>query len=182
MEKFKNKALAELISSMAKMDQLERSRVRQKQKLYSGLAKSDMARLRQMKRIVNKYGWTTRKLVGKRASHSAWLLVQHGDDDVKFQEYCLKLIKQAGENDEVARSEVAFLTDRILVNKGRPQIYGTQFYFNKNGESVPRPIFNLPRLDDRRKTMGLGSFDEYKIKIEKEWKNESGRFRQESPV
>ncbi|KKS41498.1 MAG: hypothetical protein UV05_C0054G0006 [candidate division CPR1 bacterium GW2011_GWA2_42_17] len=143
MEKFKNKALAELISSMAKMDQLERSRVRQKQKLYSGLAKSDMARLRQMKRIVNKYGWTTRKLVGKRASHSAWLLVQHGDDDVKFQEYCLKLIKQAGENDEVA---------------------------------------NLPRLDDRRKTMGLGSFDEYKIKIEKEWKNESGRFRQESPV
>jgi len=30
--------------------------------------------------------------------------------------------------------------------------------------------------------MGLGSVDEYKIKIEKEWKNESGRFRQESPV
>ena len=45
MEKFKNKALAKLISSMAKMDQLERNRVRQKQKLYSGLAKSDMVSL-----------------------------------------------------------------------------------------------------------------------------------------
>ena len=140
-----------------------------------------MVRLRQMKLIVNKYGWPTSKLVGKRASHFAWLLVQHADD-VKFQEDCLKFIKEAGGNDEVARSEVAFLTDKILVNKGKPQIYGTQFYFNKNGELIPRPIFNLPHLDDRRKTMGLGSFNEYKVEIEREWKNESRSFRPKSPV
>ena len=175
MEKFKNKALAKLISDMAKMDQLERMKVKQKQKLYSGLAKADMARSRQMKRIVNKYGWPTRKLVGKRASHFAWLLVQHADHDIKFQEYCLKLIKEAGENDEAVKNEVAFLTDRILVKQGKLQIYGTQFYFDKNGELIPRPIFNLPHLNDRRKTMGLGSFNEYKVEIEKEWKNESSK-------
>lgn len=175
MEKVKNKALAKLISDMAKTDQLERKRVRQKQKLRSGLIKADIAHLRQMKRIVNKYGWPTKKLVGKRASHSAWLLVQHANNDVKFQEYCLKLIKETEQDDEVAKSEVAFLTDRVLVNKGKPQIYGTQFYADKNGKIIPRPIFNLFHLENSRKVMGLGSFKNYKTEIERRWGNESSK-------
>lgn len=170
MEKVKNKSLAKLISDMAKMDQLERRRVGKKQKLYSGLAKSDMARSRQMKRIVNKYGWPTKKIVGKRSSHFAWLLVQHADNDVRFQEYCLKLIKETGRNDKVTKRQVAFLTDRVLVNKGKSQVYGTQFYADKDGKIIPRPIFNLSHLDDRRKIMDLRSFKEYKMEIEKKWK------------
>ena len=84
MEKFKNKGLAKLISKMAKVDQLERMKVKQKQKLVPGLVKADMVHLRQMKRIVSKYGWPTRKLVGKRASHLAWLLVQHPEKYFQF--------------------------------------------------------------------------------------------------
>lgn len=170
MEKVKNETLAKLISDMAKMDQLERKRVRKKQKLYSGLAKSDTVRSRRMKRIVNRYGWPTKKLVGKRASHFAWLLVQHADNDVKFQEYCLKLIKETGQDDEVTKMQIAFLTDRVLVNKGKSQIYGTQFYADKDGKIIPRPIIDLLHLDDRRKIMGLRSFKEYKIEIERKWK------------
>ena len=175
MEKFKNKGLAKLISKMAKVDQLERMKVKQKQKLAPGLVKADMVHLRQMKRIVSKYGWPTRKLVGKRASHLAWLLVQHADNDVRFQEYCLKLIKETMKDDEVTKKQVAFLTDRVLVNKGMSQIYGTQFYVDKNGKIIPKPIFNFPHLDDRRKIMGLGSFKEYIIEIERGWKNESSK-------
>lgn len=155
---------------MAKTDQLERKKVRQKQKLYSGLAKSDTVRSRRMKRIVNKYGWPTKKLVGERASHFAWLLIQHADNDVKFQEYCLKLIKETEQDDKVTKMQVAFLTDRVLVNKGKSQIYGTQFYVDKNGKIIPRQIFDLPHLDGRRKIMGLRSFKEYKVEIEKKWK------------
>lgn len=177
MEKVKNKALAKLISDMAEMDQLERKKARQKQKTYSGLAKSDILRSRRMKRIVNQYGWPTKKLVGKRASRSAWLLVQHADSDVKFQEDCLKLIKEARRDDKDTKMQIAFLTDRVLVNKGKPQIYGTQFYADKDGKIIPRPIIDLLHLDDRRKIMGLGSFKEYKIKIEGEWSNSFGRSR-----
>lgn len=175
MEKIKNKALAKLISDMAKTDQLERKRVRQKQKLRSGLVKVDMAHLRRMKCIVNRYGWPTKKLVGKRASHFAWLLVQHADDDVSFQEYCLKLVKEMTQDDEVTKMQIAFLTDRVLVNKGKSQIYGTQFYVDKSGKIIPRSIFNLSHLDDRRKVMGLGSFKEYKTEIERGWKNDSSK-------
>ena len=53
MEKFKNKGLAKLISKMAKVDQLERMKVKQKQKLAPGLVKADMVHLKQMKRIVS---------------------------------------------------------------------------------------------------------------------------------
>ena len=126
-----------------------------------------MARSRQMKRIVNKYGWPTRKLVGKRASNFAWLLVQHADNDVKFQEFCLKLIKEAGGNDAITKRQIAFLTDRVLVNKGEPQIYGTQFYVDKSGKIIPRPIFDSLHLDNRRKIIGLESFKEYKMEIER---------------
>lgn len=175
MEKVKNKALAKLISHMAMVDQLERKQVRQKQKPRSGLAKSDTVRSRRMKRIVNKYGWPTKKLVGKRSLHFAWLLVQHADNDVRFQEYCLKLIKETEQDDKVTKMQIAFLTDRVLVNKGKPQVYGTQFYADKNGKIIPRPIFNLSHLDDRRKTIGLGGFNEYKIEIERGWRNDSSK-------
>ena len=78
-------------------------------------------------------------------------------------------------DDEVTKKQVAFLTDRVLVNKGMSQIYGTQFYVDKNGKIIPKPIFNFPHLDDRRKIMGLGSFKEYIIEIERGWKNESSK-------
>lgn len=69
----------------------------------------------------------------------AWLLIQHADSDVEFQQYCLELMEREVESGGVAKSDVAFLTDRILVNKGKPQLYGTQFYESK-GKLIPMSI------------------------------------------
>lgn len=118
-----------------------------------------------MRRIVREFGWPTISLVGKRASYWAWLLVQHADADAKFQEYCLKLMKKAAKYKQVSNTNIAYLTDRILVNKRKPQIYGTQFYKSKQGKLVPRPIKDTKPLDRRRKQMGLKSFASYKRKM-----------------
>jgi hypothetical protein len=64
------------------------------------------------------------------------------DHDVKFQEYCLNLMKNASDGD-VLKKQIAYLTDRILVNTGKKQLYGTQFYLNKKGVYGPRPIKDL---------------------------------------
>lgn len=64
-------------------------------------------------------------------------------------------------------AEWAYLTDRILVNIGKPQTYGTQFYKNPNGKLIPRPIKNTNLLEKRRKAVGLGSFKLYKKQMEK---------------
>ena len=61
-------------------------------------------------------------------------------------------MKKDAENGEVAKNNIAFLTDRILVNKGMEQIYGTQFYRNKAGKPVQKPIKDIDNIDRRRKT------------------------------
>ena len=104
-------------------------------------------------------------MVGKKGSHLAWLLVQHADSDVKFQEYCLKLMKNMAKENDVSKANIAFLTDRILVNKGQSQLYGTQFYKDEIGKLVPRLIRNVKALDTRRKKMSLENFELYQERL-----------------
>jgi len=47
------------------------------------------------------------------------------------------------------------LTDRIRVLEGRPQVYGTQFDWDENGEISPLPIEDAARVDQRRGQVGL---------------------------
>ena len=118
-----------------------------------------------MKQIVRKFSWPTISMVGKKGSHLAWLLVQHADSDVKFQEYCLKLMKNMAKENDVSKANIAFLTDRILVNKGQSQLYGTQFYKDEIGKLVPRLIRNVKALDTRRKKMSLENFELYQERL-----------------
>jgi len=104
---------------------------------------------------INKIGWLSSDIVGKDGECYAWLIVQHSDFNVIFQEKCLKLIKKLPFTKE-RRGHIAYLTDRILVNKGKKQIYGTQFR-----EDGVCPIKNKKELEKRRKMMGLGSFKKY---------------------
>jgi hypothetical protein len=114
-----------------------------------------------MKEVVEKHGWPGKSMVGKDGAFAAWLLVQHADADPKFQAFCLELMKQAQEQDEVRSVDVAYLTDRVLVAQGKKQLYGTQF-ITMFGKMVPRPIEDEPNLDARRAKMGLGPFEDYK--------------------
>ncbi len=109
-----------------------------------------------MKRIVDEIGWPTISKVGYEPSHGAWLLVQHSDKDVSFQIRCLDLMKAALLQEEVESKDVAYLEDRVRVNQGLHQIYGTQFT-QINGRHVPRPILHPARVDEYRAKMGLGT-------------------------
>jgi hypothetical protein len=48
-----------------------------------------------LKQIVEKCGWPGISLVGVFGSSAMWLLVQHQDKDVPFQQNCLELLKEA---------------------------------------------------------------------------------------
>jgi len=111
-----------------------------------------------MKEIIAQVGWPTISKVGIDASENAWSLVQHADHDVAFQEQCLALMKRESTKDINPRN-VATLGDRIRVNSGRPQIYGTQFD-QIDGKHVPQPIEDEANVDERRSHMGLGTLAE----------------------
>lgn len=116
-----------------------------------------------LKSIVLRYGWPTVSLVGKLASRNAWLIVQHADHDTRFQRKCLKLMEKISKENpnDVSVENIAFLTDRILVNKGRKQVYGTQLQRSKSGQFTPRPIEMKRGADKRRKEVGLEGLNEY---------------------
>lgn len=111
-----------------------------------------------MKEIVTEIGWPTVSKVGKQIAHDAWLLVQHSDHDPDFQKQCLALMKSAPV-DEVEKRDVAFLEDRIRVNQGKGQLYGTQF-MQKDGKHIPQPIEDEQTVDARRAEMGMGTLAE----------------------
>lgn len=118
----------------------------------------DIVHTRRMKEIVALIGFPTASKVGKEVSNDAWLLVQHADHDIEFQTICLTLMKESSEG-EVERRDIAFLEDRIRVNQGRGQLYGTQF-MQVDGRHVPRPIEDEENIDARRAEMGMGTLAE----------------------
>lgn len=127
----------------------------------------DLENVKKLKTIIQKIGWPDTGLVGQRASHFAWLIAQHADCDIRFQERCLKLLKEKQRQKKSDPIEIAYLTDRIRVNRGKKQVYGTQFYINKNRDLVPRPIQDKKNLDKWRKKVGLENFEQYRKRLVK---------------
>lgn len=65
------------------------------------------------------------------------------------------------ENDgQVDLRNPAYLTDRVAVNEGKKQTYGTQFHVVE-GVRQPKLIHDPDNVDKRRKSVGLNTLKEY---------------------
>lgn len=128
------------------------------------MAKIDIDNTAWMKTVLEKHGWPGFALVGRDGAQAAWLLVQHASADVVFQRRCLELIVAAHEKRDASASDVAYLTDRVLVLEGKPQRYGTQFD-TTDGVLRPFPIEDEAGVDERRAGMGLEPMAAYTEKM-----------------
>lgn len=129
------------------------------ERLAGAVQKVDRENREYLQKIVEQHGWPGASLVGKEAAHAAWLLVQHADAAPKFQRACLDRMTRLPA-DEVSRTDVAYLTDRVLLAEGKKQLYGTQF-IRAGDKWVPRPIEDEANVDRRRSAAGLPSLAEY---------------------
>lgn len=165
--------IASEIFAMAEKDQDMRKRSRENNWIIETEEDNqvDFINTDRMKEIVAEIGWPTISKVGDEGSNKAWLLVQHADHDVPFQKFCLELMKKEPAN-EVNPVRVGYLEDRVRVNEGRPQLYGTQF-FGDGDEFGPRPIENLENVEERRAGIGMETFEEYKATMLREYKEET---------
>ena len=123
------------------------------------LSAGDSARTERLREIVLAHGWPGRSLVGKDGATAAWLILQHSAS-TDFQQALLPTLWVAANQGEMAKADIAMLTDRVLVHKGRPQRYGTQFSL-RDGRWIPDSIEDLPGLESRRAAVGLPSMGEY---------------------
>jgi hypothetical protein len=125
---------------------------------YRRIDAENADRLRQ---ILFDHGWPGKSLVGEQGAHDAWLIAQHADHQPAVQRQALELLTDAATRGEATPRELAYLTDRVRVNEGRGQVFGTQMRPDENGVPVPAPIEDRERLDDRRAEVGLEPFDQY---------------------
>ena len=158
-----NTALYYLLGKIVEKDQAIRTQLRkydlgspELDSLHLIMQEVDYQNREELKQIIKKFGWPTISLVGKKGASNAFLIAQHSDLDVAFQKKCLKPLKKAMRNNEAEKGNYAYLKDRVLVNLGKKQLYGTQMD-NKG----PRPIKRRKNLDKRREKMGLEPLDVY---------------------
>ena len=168
-----NPSLYQLIDSMAKEDQKWRNLVTRLEntaptdsiqvnwacKMYN---KVDSANYYVLRKIINTFGFPAWDCVGKSGANKFWLLVQHQDSHVEFQKEVLQLMEQKWMKGKVSAVDYAYLVDRVKVNTGELQVYGTQFDLNaERSTHIPKPVIDPPNLNARREKMNLGTIESY---------------------
>ncbi len=110
--------------------------------------------------IIDEHGWPGRSLVGEDGAEAAWRVVQHAIGNPPLQRRAAALLEEAAGQAEVPAWQAAYLVDRIRMFEGRPQLYGSQFDWDDNGELNPYPIENSEQVNERRRSVGLGTIEE----------------------
>lgn len=106
-----------------------------------------------LKKIIAERGWPGRSLVGSEAANAAFLILQHSPDTA-FQAKTLPLLEKAYAAGDAEGQQVALLTDRVAVQRGQPQLYGTQASV-VNGRFKLNPIADSANVDARRAKLGM---------------------------
>jgi hypothetical protein len=64
-----------------------------------------------LNKIIDEIGYPTIEKVGKEASEAAWLVIQHAIGQPHFMKKCVKLLKNAA-NQDISKSKKSCLPDR----------------------------------------------------------------------
>ena len=115
--------------------------------------------MQRLHEIINKHGWPGIDLVGQKGAQAAFLVLQHADHE--SQKKYLPLLKAVFLKGDLPGQSFALLQDRVLMNEGKPQIYGTQLKSDATGALVLWPIDDEVHVDQRRAAMGLPSMAAY---------------------
>ncbi len=112
----------------------------------------DKAHQTRLTAIIAAHGWPRRSDVGGRATMAAFTILQHAP--LEFQRKVFADVQRAAANDEIDRTALATLEDRIRIYEKRPQRYGTQVEI-RNGGVTLWPVEDPSGLDARRREVGL---------------------------
>lgn len=118
-----------------------------------------------LKGVIAERGWPGRSLVGDEGAQAAFLIVQHATHDTAFMAAALALMERAVPDSEAKGSDVAMLADRIAVQRGQKQRYGTQAKIT-DGKVILDPIDDSAHVDQRRAALGMPTLARYVAVLE----------------
>jgi len=109
--------------------------------IFEIIPKTDSINFVKIEKIIAKYGYPGKTLVGEPGNTAAFYVIQHNPDRIP-QYY--PVIEEAGKKGEIPFRLSAMMLDRKLANEGKEQIYGTQVYGKKilNKETGKEEFFS----------------------------------------
>lgn len=126
-----------------------------KQAIHQYMKTVDTESANEVCSILNTYGWLGEDEIGSEANETLFLAIQHVDDTSVQQKY-LPMLQKAVEEGNAQGWHLAFLTDRILMNQGKKQIYGTQKILSSDPEKCYIIPLEYPdEVDQLREHIGL---------------------------
>jgi hypothetical protein len=165
-----NQILADELKSMAEIDQLAASNF-VPPTTYSHLSLEEWESFQdsvytthqlRLKEIFKEHGFVGFDLAGEEGSRNFWLMAQHSDQYPQFQKEVLKKMKMEVDKKNADSSIYGLLVDRVKINTGQPQIYGTQVDYKMNPcQAFPKNLVDPENVNKRRKEIGLQPIEEY---------------------
>lgn len=118
-------------------------------------------------KLIETYGWPTATSVTEYAAAGAALIINHTDYETRSKYF--PLLEKAFRQGEAQPLRYAKMRDRLLIEEGKEQLYGTQWKF-ENSKKIPQPIKKPSFVDKRRAAIGLGPLQEYlKERFDIDW-------------
>ena len=165
-----NQELADELERMVEIDQIVASNAFPPEK-YSHLTQEkwelfkDSVYLKNQKRakeIFDEFGFVGFDLAGENGSRNFWLIAQHSDHNPEFQKEVLVEMKKEVDKQNAISTNYGLLVDRVNLNTGKAQVYGTQVTYNmNNGQAYPKKLADSLNVNKRRKSIGLEPIEEY---------------------
>lgn len=121
-----------------------------------------------VKKIITEIGFPTINLTSQRAYKAAVLVVLHSGD-IDFLNESIKNL-QNSDPISIQKRDIAYMIDKVRVIQKLPQLYGTQYYVDKEGVLRYIEIEKPEDLEERRAKYGMESFEEYRKIVEKSLK------------
>lgn len=169
--------IAEIIIELKNADLALRNRLIQSGGLSEGYHEEMKAlhnrNAKVLNEIINDIGYPTITKVGKEGSEAAWLVIQHAIEQPRFMKKCKQLLQIAVHENEADPKSLAYLSDRIAVFEGKPQLYGTQFDWDEDGKLSPNAFDDLAEVNKRRKALGLHTIEEQTELMRRNARNEN---------
>lgn len=154
------KAMYTVDQQLQILDPIREQDEKYRDSMYTALDKLCIENSKIVEGYFNDYGYPGISLNGKETSLHFWLIVQHADHDVVFQEKVLRAMRKEYKKDNVQPNYFALLYDRVQKNKNKPQLYGTQISW-ETGKPIPYKIKDEKNVNVRRNKMGLETLEEY---------------------
>ena len=115
-----------------------------------------------IEKMFGKYGFLGYDKVGEEGSKHFWLLVQHSDKLPEFQKRVLKAMDKEVKKGNASPSDYAYLYDRVKVNAGEKQRFGTQLSYDPAGQPFPKiGLVDSANVDKFRKAYKLEPLKDY---------------------